>query len=289
MGYLSIDNLYKNQDILLFKECYAMEKIHGTSAHIRWNADTKQLSFFSGGEKHDRFVSLFDVDFLKNLLELTFIDSDVVIYGEAYGGKQQGMSKTYGTELKFIAFDVNIRGNWLEVPKAEGLCKDLDIEFVDYVQIPTDIEKINFERDRPSVQSVRNGIEGDRVREGVVLRPLKEFICKNGDRVISKHKGDAFKETSTAREVSPEQLQVLEHAQAISDEWVTEMRLQHVLQKLPQDINVEGTKLVIDAMIEDVLKEAKGEIVESREVKSAIGRAAAIMFKNKLQNGLKNN
>jgi hypothetical protein len=29
MGYLHIDNLYKNVDILLFKECYAMEKIHG--------------------------------------------------------------------------------------------------------------------------------------------------------------------------------------------------------------------------------------------------------------------
>jgi hypothetical protein len=30
MGYLHIDNLYKSQDILLFKRCYALEKIHGT-------------------------------------------------------------------------------------------------------------------------------------------------------------------------------------------------------------------------------------------------------------------
>ncbi len=29
MGYLHIDNLYKNQTILLFKEAYCMEKIHG--------------------------------------------------------------------------------------------------------------------------------------------------------------------------------------------------------------------------------------------------------------------
>ena len=287
MGYLSIDNLYKNQDILLFKECYALEKIHGTSAHIRWNADKKQLSFFSGGEKHDRFVSLFDIDFLKKIFELTFIDSDVVIYGEAYGGKQQGMSKTYGTELKFIAFDVNIRGNWLEVPNAEGLCKEFEIEFVDYVRIPTDLEKINFERDRPSVQALRNGIEGERTREGVVLRPLKEFICKNGQRLISKHKGDDFKETKTAREVSPEQLQVLEDAQAIAEEWVTEMRLNHVLQKLPQDIGIESTKLVIESMVEDVLKESKGEIFPTKEAKSAIGRAAANLFKNKIQKSLK--
>lgn len=29
MGYLHISNLYKDIDILLFKECYALEKIHG--------------------------------------------------------------------------------------------------------------------------------------------------------------------------------------------------------------------------------------------------------------------
>ena len=29
MGYQHIDNLYKNQSILMFRECYALEKIHG--------------------------------------------------------------------------------------------------------------------------------------------------------------------------------------------------------------------------------------------------------------------
>lgn len=28
MGYLHIDNLYKAQEILLFRTCYALEKIH---------------------------------------------------------------------------------------------------------------------------------------------------------------------------------------------------------------------------------------------------------------------
>ena len=48
MGYLHIDNLYKAQDILNFKTCYALEKIHGTSAHLKW--DNGELTFFSGGE-----------------------------------------------------------------------------------------------------------------------------------------------------------------------------------------------------------------------------------------------
>jgi hypothetical protein len=66
MGYLHIENLYKNQDILFFKRCYALEKIHGTSAHISLNSGN--LNFSSGGEKHDNFVKLFDADALKEKL-----------------------------------------------------------------------------------------------------------------------------------------------------------------------------------------------------------------------------
>ncbi len=48
MGYLHIDNLYKVRDILLFKRCYAMNKLHGTSSHISWKEG--KLHYFPGGE-----------------------------------------------------------------------------------------------------------------------------------------------------------------------------------------------------------------------------------------------
>lgn len=44
MGYMHIENLYKNQLILLFRECYAMEKIHGTSAHLAFRRKQADLS-----------------------------------------------------------------------------------------------------------------------------------------------------------------------------------------------------------------------------------------------------
>lgn len=289
MGYLHIDNLYKDQTILIFKECYALEKIHGTSAHLSWNCKEKKVKYFSGGESNERFVKVFDNDFLVSKFSELFIDSNAVIYGEAYGGKQQGMSNTYGKELKFVGFDVSVNDLWLEVPKAENVCNALNIEFVDYVKVPTDLEALNAERDKPSTQAKRNGIEEDKIREGIVLRPLVEFIMKNGSRVIAKHKRDEFKETKTPREVSPEQFKILEDAKAIADEWVTEMRLKHVLDKLPQGINVESTKLVIEAMVEDVYREAKGEIVESKDVTKFIGSRTAQLFKQKLQSQLSNN
>jgi hypothetical protein len=290
MGYLHINNLYKDQTILIFKECYALEKIHGTSAHLSWSWKDKKIKYFSGGESYERFIKLFDYNFLVDKFSELFIDSNITIYGEAYGGKQQGMANTYGKELKFIAFDVLINDLWLEVPKAESICNNLNIEFVDYTKVSTDLKSLDAERDKPSTQAKRNGIVDSKVREGVVLRPLVELTMKNGERIIAKHKRDEFKETKTTREVNPEQLKILEDAKAIAEEWVTEMRLSHVLDKLPKNLSMKNTKLVIDSMIEDVYREAKGEIIESKEVIKCIGGKTVKLFKQKLQNlnGLNN-
>lgn len=288
MGYAHINNLYKNQDILMFKEVYALEKIHGTSAHLRWNAEKKKLSFYSGGENHDKFVALFNIPLLEEKLSEMFITSNAIIYGEAYGGKQQGMSSTYGKELKFIGFDVQVNNMWVSVPNAESICKALNIEFVDYVKISTNIELINAERDKDSTQAIRNGCGEGKMREGVVLKPLIELTTNNGERIMAKHRRAEFNETKTYREVSPEELKVLKDAQAIAEEWCVEMRLKHVLDKLPQNINVESTKLVIDSMIEDIYREGKGEIVESKEVAKAIGSKTSKMFKQFIENKLQN-
>lgn len=108
MGYLHINNLYKDQDILKFREDYAPEKIHGTSANISYN--NKTLHLFPGGENYNRFLALFDKEILKKKIEQLGVDK-IVIYGEAYGGKCQGCKDIYGDELKFVVFDVKIGTN----------------------------------------------------------------------------------------------------------------------------------------------------------------------------------
>jgi len=293
MGYLHIQNLYRDQKIMMFRECYALEKIHGTSAHISHKTANQRITatdgkydsgvrFFAGGESHTRFVEIFDQDNLATKLH----NIDVTIYGEAYGGKCQGMSNTYGKELRFVAFDVKINDMWLSVPQAEEFCKECGLEFVDYVKIPTTIEAIDEQRDRDSVQAVRNGMGTGKKREGVVLRPLVEFIRNDGERVMAKHKGDDFMETKTPRQVSPEQLQVLEDAEAVAEEWVTPMRLTHVLDKMNHP-GIEKMKDIIFAMLEDVKREGEEEIVWSIAVEKAIGKATAMAFKAHLQQSLR--
>lgn len=287
MGYLHINNLYKSQEILLFKECYALEKIHGTSSHIGWKFENKQIHFFAGGESHEKFLALFDQAFLKAKFLEIFPDVDVTIYGEAYGGKQQGMSHTYGKELKFIGFDVQVGELWLNVPNAEDVCRKFNIEFVHYDKIEVTLDNLMKYRDMSSVQAFRNGITEPKKREGIVLRPLIEMRLNNGERVICKYKPDEQMENKTKREVSPEQLQVLEDAKAIAEEWVVPLRLEHVLQKFPTDVGMEQMGDIIKAMIEDVYREGRDEIVEGKAVEKAISKVTVQLFKRKLQSKLK--
>ena len=283
MGYLHINNLYKDQSIFMFRECYALEKIHGTSAHVAWNSESQEIKLFSGGEPMENFEQLFDLDELKAKFIEVFQAKDVVIFGEAYGGKQQGMRATYGNVLKFIVFDVKVNVMWLDVPVAHEVAESMGMEFVDYVRVPAELEALEAERDKPSTQAARNGVETKPKREGIVARPLLELRRNNGDRVIVKFKQENFRETKTKRPIDIEKLKVLEDAKAIAKEWVTEMRLQHVLDKLPEATSMASIREVIEAMVADVYREGKGELVEGPEVEKLIGGRTAHLFKDFLK------
>lgn len=281
MGYLHINNVYRDDRIFLFNEAYALEKIHGTSANISWNLE-HGLKLFSGGEKYERFAALFDCDKLTKHFEENFMGRHVTVYGEAYGGKQQKMSETYGKDLKFVAFDVEIDGVWLNVLNAFDVVTKMGLEFVHYDLIKVTEENLNKYRDAPSVQAVRNGVEGDKQREGIVLRPLQEFIDSSGTRVISKHKHSSFSERKTKQETCPKKLVVLTQAQEIADEWVVPMRLDHVLDKLKCSLDFTNMFLVHNAMIEDVMREAEGEIEDTKAIRNAIGKAAQALFRDRV-------
>jgi len=279
MGYMHIENLYKNQTILLFRRCWALEKVHGTSTHLSYRASAKPtLIFFAGGEKHTNFVALFNVDDLAARLA-ALGHREITIHGEAYGGKCMRMRDTYGDTLRFIAFDVHVGDTWLSVPDAAQLVAGLGLEFVPFVEVSTDLADLDQARDAPSEVAQRRGCGAGRPREGVVLRPLVEVTLNSGQRVVAKHKREAFSERATPQKVvDPAKLEILTGATAIAQEWVTPMRLAHILDKLPQPLDVRSTPQVIAAMVQDVYREALGEIVESREVAAAIGKRAASLF-----------
>lgn len=288
MGYLHIENLYrpKAQRILQFREVYALEKIHGTSAHVAFGKE--KTTVFSGGVKHETFAALFGTQ-MPSLEALTakvreiFGEKEVTVFGEAYGGSCQGMKATYGELLRFVAFDVCVDGKWLNVPRAVEVVDALGVPFVAFEEVEATVEALDRERDRPSRQAQRNGIEGDKPSEGIVIRPPFEVTNNAGERVIAKHKRPEFSERQSNPPVNEEALRVYTEAQKIADEWVTAMRLTHVLDKLGNPSEMCDTPKVIKAMVEDVEREASGEIVSSPEVRRAIGSKTAEMFKSRLR------
>lgn len=275
MGYAHIDNLYKDQRILLFRECWALEKVHGTSAHVSWNDN--RVGFFSGGESYERFVGLFDQGaLLEGFLRLGH--QKVTVYGEAYGGRQQGMKDTYGPDLRFIVFDVQVGDTWLSVPDMDEVARGLGFEVVPFIQVIAEVPTLDHVRDMPSAVAALRGMGADKPREGIVLRPLIEMATSDGRRIIAKHKGAAFAERVHVPKVAPGKLEVISAAEAVAAEWVTEMRLSHVLDKCPGK-SIEDTGKVIAAVVEDVMREAAGEIVDTKDVRRAIGQRAGKMFK----------
>lgn len=279
MGYAHIDNLYKNQEILKHKQCYALEKIHGTSAHVGLNSQG-ELILFSGGVAMANFEVLFDKEQLASDLH-RIADRNIIIYGEAYGGKCQKMADTYGKDLKFVAFDVKVGEDWLSVPSACEVASRCGIEFVDFVCIPTTLQAIDAERDKDSTQAIRNGMGPGKMREGVVLKPLFETKDERGNRIMAKHKRQEFRENATPREVDTTKLKLVEDAKAVAADWVTEMRMDHVLDKC-QGEGMEHTGRLIKAMQEDIKREGEGEIVWSKEVEAAIAKATAFMWKQRV-------
>jgi hypothetical protein len=287
MGYQHIPNLYKEQAVLAGAECYALEKIHGTSAHVSFTRihDEITVSFFSGGEKHENFIKLFNMDDLARWIGALVTDfpwDKLVVYGEAYGGRCQGMSATYGPELRFVAFEVCVDGSYLNIPKAHDIAKNLGFDFVFYKRIPTTLTAIDAERDAPSVQAFRNGITEPKLREGVVLFPLEQTRDHRGNRIFAKHKRDEFRETATPRVVTEKSIEII-NAEKAANEFVTPMRLEHVLDKLPgHDITQMGT-LIIPAMQEDILREGAGEVVDCPQLRREIARRTAIMYKERMK------
>src|SRR5258708_26557369 len=114
MGYMHIQNLYSCQDVLAFKRCYALEKVHGCSGSVVFEVLKQDLGYDDGAEGMEAFKTMFPNDLYAKMKALGA--AKVAVFGEVYGGSCQHMSAVYGKGKKFIVFDVQIDDMWLAVP-----------------------------------------------------------------------------------------------------------------------------------------------------------------------------
>lgn len=280
MGYMHIENLYKNKKILLFKQCYATEKIDGTSAHIGYNSDTDTFDTYVGTQGF-KFYEQYKTDYWKNKLK-NFCENhrtnQIVIFGEWYGGGIQG-NHFYGEEKKFIAFDIKIGDLWLNVQNASLVATGLGLAFVPFEIVDTDEESLIKVRSKPSEIAKKAGF--DHIREGVVLHPLEEVRLNDNSRIMCKYKNDDFSEIKhEPKPFDPEQAKILEKANEIVEQFVTYNRLKHVIQIVPLHSNADFGA-IIRAMAEDVKREGSGEFVDfNKQVVKLIGKKTIELIKS---------
>jgi hypothetical protein len=292
MGYASIEQLYNHPEVFSEPEKFWIisEKIHGTSTWINFNKN--QLTFHSGGESKQSFTALFDIVSLQTKLEALQTQNPNVsnfrIHGEAYGGKQQKMAKTYGNTLKFCGFEVKFDDKFLDFLDAKVIIEQLGLEVVPHKIQKIDIPFIEEETKAESIQAIRNGMGNGLLREGIVIRPLKEEKDKNEKRLIYKYvnKCPPFSELKNRPNLG-ELVKVMTNQKEIVDQWVTAIRMEHVLDDFKSVVQNEEFVYrnakslipeIVNLFVKDVQKEHNNSIIWSDGIEKAIKTAAGTMF-----------
>lgn len=179
------------------------EKIDGTNIRVIWNpnqfndAGTERGNVSFGGKTdgaqiHADLVKWLYGNITVEKLRAVFPNAPVVLYGEGYGPGIQKGGGLYGTEKKFILFDVfvvdplnsKMGGWWLNDDNVRDVASKLGLDAVPYVGEMT-LEE--------ATEMVRNGFQSrlndsQRQAEGLVGRPIETMFDKKGHRMIVKLK-----------------------------------------------------------------------------------------------------
>ena len=122
-------------------------------------------------------------DVLRQLAE-KFPDG-AVLFGEGCGKGIQKAGKLYGEEQRFVLFDVNIGGWWLEWRNVVEIATSLDLPLV------PEVDALRLHTLHEAESLVRRGFRsafGDFEAEGVVATPEVPLFTRGGKRVITKLK-----------------------------------------------------------------------------------------------------
>lgn len=138
---------------LEFEECYLLEMPLGQTKVVDYN-------------------DLYDYDqFSVTTEDLLTVNSEALFLAlKAFGQPSITLYGKIKADYQYVLYDVSMNGDWLDVRTAHILAMYLKLPFVDYVTIGTsEIE-----------QSIK--------KEGIELRPIKECVDEDGERIIYRNK-----------------------------------------------------------------------------------------------------
>jgi len=149
-----------------------------------------QESIYEWGwrEKRRQFEVLFGRIVQSWESEKGVLPQSVVVFGELYGYKMQDLAYGMGKKLGFATFDIAVDHGWLDHDEVVSLVEHADLEMAPILyRGPYDADKLGELADGDTTLG-----GGPHMREGLVVRPVKERRDPDHGRVILKLKGAAY-------------------------------------------------------------------------------------------------
>lgn len=190
--HYDVESIKRYVDLFLPGEAvHVSEKIHGANGRFcyregrfhcgsrtDWKIEDNTILWWRALNAHPEIQ-----DFLK-------AHQDVVLFGEVYGQVQKGFS--YGVpkgKVRIAVFDLFRDGQWVDVHEARELGPELP-------WVPTVADGVPFD-----FEALKKSAEGDslvegasNIREGVVVRPMKERSSLEIGRLCLKLVGNGYLE-----------------------------------------------------------------------------------------------
>ncbi len=197
--YTDIENMRNFPDIFEVGESVVLsEKIHGTNSRVGLIEGELMAGSKAVRRKRpvdDRFATsiywypLSQEPVRKLLEDLGKEHRQVILFGEVYGSKVQSLHYGYKGVLGYRAFDLLIDGHYLDWPAFIALCATYNVETAPVVAtIPFTLADVKQYSEGKTLLMQKD----PHMREGLVVRPLRERTHPKLGRVILKYVSDAY-------------------------------------------------------------------------------------------------
>jgi Rnl2 family RNA ligase len=280
------------------QEFVVQEKVHGSNVCFITDGSSvsfgKRTGLVEVGEKFYNYEELLEryqskVFSLFETLHNAFPNIQTLsVFGEMFGGKyphpdvknkansmviQKGVY--YCPYHEFYAFDLYLStensGYYLSVDEGNAFFEQCGFFYLISLFRGSLDACLQYPNDSPSVISEWLGLPQieDNICEGVVIRPVQPIYLHNGARLLLKSKNARFAEKKSVKKRIPKLFidssysDTLTHLLPVSEQYITENRLNNVVSKIGQiSIPKEMGKLIglfSKDILDDFLKEHSGK------------------------------
>jgi RNA ligase (TIGR02306 family) len=197
VGYTDVENLRNFPGVFEGgEEVLVTEKLHGTNCRVglvegEWMAGSMEVRRKQppeGAEASNTYWFPTTLPGVKGLLEeLAGSHRQAILFGEVFGSKVQNLNYGRRGEFGFAAFDAMAEGRYLDAPQFLELCARHGVPVVPVLHRgPYSLAQVKHLAEGPTT------LGGSHVREGVVVRPLRERTDPKVGRAVLKYIGDGY-------------------------------------------------------------------------------------------------